>query len=202
MKTRKLIYGVVLTALFACNSEEKEVEKRRDFDQTWANAVTCKGDWQKYVGETFSICFPSDWTVDDSGTMGSEIILTYVQPGSEERAIKVNKNVNIIKQNKRDFEAQGIQDFEAYAQYSKEQVLKSMTNSQIMAFVKTEISGIDAYRNMMTADVNGMKYHFEQFIYENMGFYYVITFTTVNDDTLEGKRLGSDIIQTVTLKKD
>ncbi len=202
MKTKFFLYGLGMTALItACKSgTDSEKETKKEIP-AWAKEISCSNNWEKFANDHFSICFPADWKLEDGKSFGAEFIIKHVDAGSEERAALFSRNINVIKQDPKNFEAMGIKDFDAYAKYSREQIDIQMKNPKVFAFVNIELNGIQAYKNIMEAELNGRMYHFEQMIFPHNESYYVITFTCNKDESVENKRLGSEIIQTLRLNQ-
>jgi hypothetical protein len=94
----------------------------------------------------------------------------------------------VMKQAEKDMLSNNIENLDAYASFNKEQIEIVLHQAKIRLFEKTELAGLPAYRNIMTANQNGADLYFQQYMFKEKSFYFVMTFTApaeVSNDAIE-----------------
>lgn len=176
MKTKLLLFVSILT-LFSCKTE------------------SCPNDWTRYESEEFSICYPDYWEVNTSGIYDSELVLIDME-NIESKGF--GRNVNIIKQHESFFPE--LKSLEDYAEFSKNQITAYLEDAKVFFFQPKNFSNIESYKLVMHANQHGRDLFFEQYFFQHNAHYYVLTFTTTQDDDPSMMRIGSQIVESLEMK--
>lgn len=155
-----------------------------------------QNSWTHFENEYFSICYPNDWTSDDSGTFGSEVT---IMDHDHTKNINFGRNINVIKQETTIF-PESVQTLDAYADFSRKQVFEYVTDCQILNYQSIKIDKTPAFRMMFTATQGNKKLHFEQLYFKHEQWFFVATFTTTANDSDASKKMGGAILQSIHLK--
>lgn len=190
MKTKIYFFGLII-GLSSCSGTQNESNAVQDTATevtAWAEDIDCESGWEKFANAYFAICYPDTWTRNDSGTFGSELVLTSYETETLEDGRPFSQNINVMKQAEKDMLSNNIENLDAYASFNKEQIEIVLHQAKIRMFEKTELAGLPAYRNIMTANQNGADLYFQQYMFKEKSFYFVMTFTApveVSNDAIE-----------------
>ncbi len=157
-----------------------------------------KVNWKSFVSKKCSIKYPSEWTLDDSGLMGSHLFLFSPLDSIND---DFRENVNIMIQ---DISAYKL-TLEDYAKISEEQILKLATNSEIIESEKVKINNEEFHKLIYKADQGIYHLKFEQYYWIKNNEAFVITLTCKESEFEEYKQLGEEILNSFKLpeaKKD
>lgn len=176
MKTSCVCF-VVFIFLFSCKKEQ------------------CPSDWQKYESDLFSICHPNNWEVNSSGIYGSELVLIDMNDAASNG---FGRNVNIVKQHESFFPE--LSSLKAYAEFSKKQITNYLTDAQVLFFKPKNFSNIEAYKLVLHANQQGRDLFFEQYCFKQDENFYIVTFTTTQNDDPGMMRMGSEIVESLKMK--
>lgn len=204
MKTNFFFIGALLMLVQACSHGQQDENEASESEDAalWANNINCQDDWNKFANEYLAICYPSDWNKDDSGTFGSELVLTSSIKEMMPNGRSLNQNINIMKQEQFPLKEIDINNLDDFAAYNKQQIELHIDDAQIFSFDKTTIAGVAAYRNVMRAVQNGSDLYFDQFMFYHKSHYWVITLTAPISASEESKALGEQIMRTLVLRTD
>jgi len=203
MKIKTVYFFGLLTYITACTNSTNEtgnIDNEPTDSINWANDLSCEEGWSKFNNTYFALCFPDDWSVNDSGTFGSDLVLTSPQIDNITDSRPFAQNINVMKQETASLLAYDIHDLDEYASFNKKQVETAMNQAEILSFTKTTLAGIPAYKNTMTANQNGADLYFEQFIFKDKKHYFVMTFTASIEITEEAKALANEIMNSLRIR--
>ena len=190
--------GGLLYVLSACNLGNTGDENHdSENPNAWSEKNSCEKKWKKFSNEFFSICFPEQWSSDDSGSFGSELVLTNKDLETLADGRSFSQNINVMRQDAQVVRAQSINNLDEFAEFSKNQIVSYLYESEIFTYEKVEIAGIEAYRNIMTANQNGAQLYFEQYMFQLEDDYFVMTFTSSAEANDNSKKMGTKIMNTL-----
>jgi hypothetical protein len=161
---------------------------------------SCPENFDNYKEDDFSICYPVDWTVDNSGFMGAVATFKSKETRTSDRGTLFAMNVNLMKQDRTKLDSLGLKNLDQIADFNRKQIEVLLFDAKILKFRKETVNGQEAYRNTMTAEPNGSKLFFEQVFMISDDALYVLTFTCLESESAEIKVLGKRIIETFELK--
>ena len=147
----------------------------------------------KFSFEGFNIKFPSSWTIDSTGIMGTKLIMF---AALEDEADKFRENVNIIIQ---DLKGQDV-DFEKYKQISETQIRTILVNGKIIQSVIYK-SGKEAfYKINYEMTQNNFRLNITSLCYMKKEQAYLATFTCESAKYEQYKKLGEAILNTFSVE--
>jgi hypothetical protein len=151
-------------------------------------------NWKTLDGKGYSIQYPTDWEVNQSGQMGSSFILFSALETSQD---KFRENINLLIQ---DLSGHNL-DLNKYVKISEGQV-KTMISNSILIESKRVKTGSDEYHQMIyTGDQGMFKLKFEQFYWVKNDKAYVLTLTCEQNKFSDFKDVGEAILNSFTFKK-
>lgn len=149
-------------------------------------------NWNTFQGDGYTIQYPSDWQSDDSGMMGTSMILFAPRSSDTDQ---FQENVNLIIQDLRTIEI----DLDAYAKISTDQVKSLITNSEIEVNKRLG-SGEDEYHMMVyTGDQGKFKLKYVQYYWVRNEKAFVLTFTSEQDQFEDYRETGLQILDSFSL---
>ena len=110
-----LVFIITLIA-FECGYAQRVYKERVVVDTI---------EWKDFDEEQYQLKYPSNWTVDQSGKIGTSVI--FFSPSSDE-ADKFNENVNLIIQDLSGFDV----TLDQYVKVSEGQVESVITDGKIL----------------------------------------------------------------------
>lgn len=151
-------------------------------------------EWKTVKEKTFSINYPSTWGLDQSGQMGTSLIL-FSPLESEQDTFR--ENVNVIVQ---DLKGMDI-DLDKYTEISEDQVKKLITNSAIVESKRIKNGNSEYHKIIYTGEQGLFKLTFEQYYWVKKDKAYVLTFTSEQDKFEHFKETGEEILNSFEHKK-
>ncbi|MGB3849496.1 MAG: hypothetical protein WA958_05975 [Tunicatimonas sp.] len=131
-------------------------------------------DWQSLTENGYTISYPTEWSLDQSGQMGTSFILLSPLSSSED---KFRENVNLIVQ---DISAYDL-DLDQYVKISEDQVKTMITNANILLSERVEQNGSAFHKVVYTGQQGAFDLKFEQYYWVEGKEAYVLTFTAQVD---------------------
>ena len=149
--------------------------------------------WIKISKKEYSVKAPSDWTIDSSKQMGTDLVIfSMLENGSD----KFRENINVLIQNLAGMNI----NLEKYTAISTGQV-KTMAPDAAMVESKTMKAGSTTFQKIIyTATQSGVKLKFEQYYFIANKKAYVITFTAELAKFEIFKPVGEEILNSFVLK--
>ena len=155
--------------------------------------VNAQINWKTIEDKSYSVKYPSDWEVNNTGMMGTPFIL--FSPLTETQD-NFKENVNLLIQ---DLSAYDL-DLDKYVEISVSQIKTMITNSNVIES-KNIKSEFGEYQKMIYTGEQGMfKLKFEQYYWVINNNAYVLTFTSELDKYLNYKETGEAILNSFVIK--
>jgi len=149
-------------------------------------------DWPNHATDEFSISFPADWEKDDSGLMGTSLIL-FAPSGAEKEGFKTN--VNVIVQ-----ELGGMEiTLEMLSDATISQIENMLEDVEIIENKLMDTMGKPYHLLNYTGGQGDMVLYFVQHIYLEDGVLAVVTFTSTTVDVKNYKDTAQRILSTFIL---
>jgi len=142
----------------------------------------------------FTIQYPANWTNDQSGTIGTAVILYSPLEAADD---KCRENVNVMIQNLTGLHI----DLNKYVEISEGQIKTMVTNPQVIES-KRVTGGIQEYHRMVYAGDQGiLRLQFLQYYIVTDDKAYVLTFTTEQRKFDTYKNQAEEVLNSFRLKK-
>ncbi len=131
------------------------------------NTLSCTQDKKvKLEKDDFSISYPSDWNLDDSGKEGTYFILTADKDGENDVFVE---NINLSTQNVGNI---------TFNEFAKKMEKEVSSVAKIVERKKIKVNGKDCLSLKMTATQNNIDVTFVQHYYIENQRAYVLTFSS------------------------
>lgn len=127
-------------------------------------------NWNTIKKDNYSIDYPKDWELNESGLMGSSFIL-FSPPSSETDPFR--ENINLIIQDLTGYNL----DLDAYAKISEGQIKTIITNGQILESKRVTNQSLEYQKVIYTGTQGIFHLKFEQYYWVVGNKAYVLTFT-------------------------
>jgi hypothetical protein len=158
------------------------------------NPDESKIKWNTLNKKSFSIQYPSEWELNDSGILGTSFIL--LSPLNTETDL-FRENINLITEDLKGTEI----DLDVYKDISVEQCKQFVTNFYLIQIEKLENNFGDCYHLIYSGEQGIYKLIFEQYYWIIKDKAYVLTFTAEQNKYKEYLELAYKIINTFEIKK-
>lgn len=150
-------------------------------------------NWKKHSNKNYSINYPSEWTLNTSGQMGSEFIL-FANPDAD--ADKFQENVNLIIQ---DVAGYGL-DLAKFTDLSITQIKTMIADSKIMSQDKMNQNGKEFMKLNYTGKQGIFDLYFFQYYWVENEKAYILTFTAENEKLSDYQEIASKIMDSFRLE--
>jgi hypothetical protein len=182
MKTVSLIPFVMCLCLISCSQSADK--KTQDPVQ--------KG-WKGIDNSKYSIQYPENWDVDNSGQMGTSFFLFSRQTSPQDQ---FKENVNLIIQ---DLSAHNI-NLDQYVEISVDQIKTMITNGNLLTSERVNRNNTEFHKVIYTGDQGVYKLKFEQYFWVTNKNAYVLTFTCEVAQFDTYKEIGEKILNSFVIK--
>ncbi len=178
-----ILTTLLLFTLFGCSQAQESNGK--------ANGIN--PNWKTFDRANYSIQYPVDWELNQSGQMGTSLIL--FSP-LETRQDKFKDNVNLLIQ---DLSGHNL-NLNKYVEISEGQIKSMITNSTLIESKRIK-TGLEEYHRMIYTGDQGM-FHlkFEQYFWVKDEKAFVLTLTCEQDKFSDYKEVGEAILNSFTFK--
>ncbi len=150
--------------------------------------------WETLNEPNYSIQYPSEWELNQSGQMGTAFMLfSPLESGQDQ----FRENVNLLLQ---DLSGYNI-DLDKYAEISQEQVKSMITNSKIIESKRIKTGSEEYHKLVYTGDQGVFHLRFEQYYWIKNKQAFVLTFTCEQASFNSHKEVGKTILKSFTLKE-
>jgi hypothetical protein len=149
--------------------------------------------WELLNEDDYSIQYPKDWELSQSGQMGTKFILFSALENDEDQ---FRENVNLISQ---DLGSNDV-DLDQYTEISENQIKTMMTNCTVYESKRIKNGSGEYQKLIYAADQGAFRLKFEQLYWIENDFAYVLTLTCEESKFSSFKELGEKIISTFTLR--
>ena len=196
---KKILPLLFLITLISCNQKKSTKdepviasveEKPKSSTNEPASTHT---DWKTLNASDYSIQYPSDWTADESGQMGTKFALFSSDDGVGD---KFSDNINLITQ---DLTGRDI-DLDKYTEISEGQVKNIIKNSELIESKRIENGSSEYQRMIYSGDQNGFHLQWEQYYWVKDKTAYVLTLTCEAAKFNDYKKTGEDILNSFRFK--
>ena len=194
-----LLIGFSSFFMLACSSSPEEHAKKNEDDtgMAWAEGITCPENWEQFVNEFISICFPKEWESDASGLMGSELVLKFVISDTLPDGREIHPNLNIMKQPVYELVELGVNNLDEFAEFNKKQLLNFLEDCEIQSFEHVQLSETDSYHIVLRATQMETLMYFDMYMVKSKKYYFSITFTASAAHADENLDSAREIIKTL-----
>lgn len=150
-------------------------------------------DWKTIAQSNYSLQYPADWELNESGQLGTTLILFSPLESADDT---FRENINLIVQDLTGYNL----DLDKYAKISEEQVKTMITNSKIVESKKIPSNPNPYHKIIYTGTQGVFDLKFEQyyFIVDNKA--YILTFTAERDNFGKFKKTGEEILNSFIIK--
>lgn len=184
-----LVFSIVVITLNSCkNANGAELSGGKGAIE---NTTPAYENWEIISESDYSISYPKNWTLDQSGTDGVAFMIT---SPSESDGDKFTQNVNMVIEN-----LGGEISLDQYADAAVNQLKHEFPNNYLKK-EKKKFNRIDYYKIIFFINQNGMDFKLQQHYFVKNNKAYVLGFTTGIDDFDKDIALGEKILKTFKLK--
>lgn len=149
------IYSLVLSAvLFLTISADAQNEAK----------------WLTYQDDAYTMQYPNDWQLDQSGTMGAKIILFAPQTSATDQ---FRENVNLMEQ---DLSAYDL-DLDDFVALSENQVKTAIKNGNLLLSERIKTKKGEYHKLVYSGDMGSQQLKFEQYFWVMGDTAIVLTYT-------------------------
>lgn len=149
-------------------------------------------DWNSLEKTNFTIEYPKDWTLNESGQMGTSFIL--LSPLTSEQD-KFSANVNLLIQDLTGYNV----DLDDYVEISEGQIKTLVTNGKILESNRVTNQHLSHHEIIYTGKQGVFDLTFQQYYWVVDDKAYVLTFTSEEDQFDNYKLLGKKILNSFKL---
>jgi hypothetical protein len=153
-----------------------------------------KPNWKTLEENNYSIQYPADWELNQSGQMGTTFFL--FSPLSSDQD-KFKDNVNLLIQ---DISGHNL-NLDKYAEISEGQVRTMITNSTLTESKRIKNGSEEFHRMVYTGDQGMFHLKFEQFYWVKNEKAFVLTLTCEQDKFSDFKDVGEAILNSFKFKQ-
>lgn len=150
--------------------------------------------WKTIKGEGYTILCPPEWTIDSSGTVGTELIFFTPMDSTGDQ---FRENFNLIVQ-----DLSGLNmTLDKYTEISVEQIKTLIQNSNLISSEKVQEDGL-VFQKLFYTGTSGMnKLKFEQFYFVHDEKAYVLTLTCAESTFDKFQKEGEQIMRSFFFTK-
>lgn len=151
-------------------------------------------NWKSLDEESYSIQYPADWRLDESGMMGTSFFIQSPSTSSEDA---FSDNVNLLIQ---DLSGHDL-DLDAYTELSESQIKTMIVDSKITESTRMKDDQGRAFHKIVyTGTVQTGELRFEQYYWVENSKAFVLTFTCEEDILDNEKEVGQKVLDSFVLK--
>ena len=150
-------------------------------------------EWKSLEGESYSILYPSDWELDQSGLMNTKFIVFAPQSANTD---KFKENVNLISQ---DLKGMNV-TLDQYVELSVQQIKLMIPKCKILETETVKTDDIEFHKILYTGDQGQFNLTFRQYLFLQNETAFVITFTSEQSQFENYKEIGEKVLESFVLK--
>jgi len=148
--------------------------------------------WELLKAEDYSIQYPKEWELNESGQMGTSFILFSALENDEDQ---FRENMNLIVQ---DLQGRSV-DLDAFTEISEEQVKSMMTNCTLYESKRIKKGSQEYHKLIYSADQGAFSLKFEQLYWIENDKAYILTLTCEQSKFSSFKEVGEKILNSFSL---
>lgn len=152
-------------------------------------------DWNSLKKDSYSIDYPKDWELSESGQMGTSFIIFSPLTSQKDR---FRENVNLLIQDLTGYNL----DLDGYVEISEAQIETMMTNGKIIESTRVTDNTLDYHKVVYTGKQGNLNLKFEQYYWVVRDKAFVLTLTCEENQFDEYKLKGEEILNSFKLKKN
>ena len=149
--------------------------------------------WKTFTDTNYTIQYPPEWELNQSGLMGSSFILFQPLESSDDL---FRENVNLLIQDVSGYHL----DLDQYAEISENQVTTMITNSTLIESKRIKTGPEEYHRMIYTGDQGTYHLKFVQYYWIKEEKAIVLTFTCEQDKYEVNKEIGNTIMNSFAFK--
>ncbi len=153
-----------------------------------------RGQWKILQESNYSIKYPSNWQLNQSGQMGTSFILFSPTESAQDTFLE---NVNLLVQ---DLAGMNL-DLDKYTSISENQIKTMIANSNLLESKRIKNDKSVFHKLVYTGDQGILKLKFEQYYYILNDKAYVLTLTCEQNKFVQFKEIGERILNSFVLTK-
>lgn len=183
----KILTALLLLTLVACGQANTKKEPAKNSNNEVAG-------WKTFSDKNYSLQYPSNWELDQSGKMGTSLFL--LSPPENDKD-QFKDNVNLIVQ---DLTGRNI-DLDKFVEISEEQVKTMITNSTLIESTRMKKQNPEFHKMVYTGDQGIYHLQFEQYFWVINQQAYILTLTCEQAKFSDYKETGEKILNSFSLKQ-
>lgn len=183
----KILTILLLITLVACGQTSPEKESSNDNNKGVVG-------WKTFKGTNYSVQYPPDWELDQSGQMGTSFVL-FSKLENDKDPFK--ENVNLLVQ---DLTGHNI-DLDKFVEISEGQVKTMITNSTLVESTRMKSSNPEFHKMIYSGDQGIYHLKFEQYFWIINQQAYILTLTCEQTKFSDYKETGEKILNSFLFKK-
>jgi len=183
--TKILLTLSLLFALISCGGSTTQQEKKTE-------PVKRIAGWEILEESDFSIQYPKDWELNESGQMGTSFILFSSMENEQDQ---FRENVNLIVQ---DLQGRSV-DLDAFTELSEKQVTTMMTNCTLHESKRMKKGSLKYHKLIYSAEQGAFRLKFEQRYWIENDKAYILTLTCEEGKFSNFKEVGEKILNSFAL---
>lgn len=158
-----------------------------------AFAQTPASNWETLSEENYTVQYPSDWDLDQSGTLGTSFFMFSPVENDDDT---FRENINLIQQS---LEGLGV-DLAQFVEVSEGQIKSMITNAKMIESKTIKNGNIQYHKFIYTGDQGQYHLKFEQYFFLQNEQAYVLTFTSESSKFADYQAIGEKILQSFSIK--
>ena len=151
------------------------------------SAVEIQKGWKSLNENNYSIQYPEEWNLNQSGQMGMSFILLSKQTSQQDQ---FRDNVNLLIQDLTGYNL----NLDKYLKISEEQIKSMITNSRLIENKRIDANGKSFQKVIYTGDQGIYKLKFEQYYWVKNNKAYVLSLTCEVDQFDAYQAIGEKIM--------
>ena len=183
----KILTTLLLFALVACGQTNTKNKSAND------NNKEVSG-WKTFSGANYTIQYPPNWELNQSGQMGTSFILLSPLENDKDQ---FKENVNLLVQ---DLTGRNI-DLDKFVEISEGQVKTMVTNSTLIESTRMKNANPEFHKMVYSGDQGIFHLKFEQYFWVINQQAYILTLTCEQNKFSDYKENGEKIINSFLFKK-
>lgn len=157
---------------------------------TTTQAQTKAAAAKTYNGGNYTLTYPGSWDVDESGKMGTKMLLFSPMESEQD---DFRECFNVVTE---DLQGQDV-PLDEYVKVSGQGIEKMMTNGKIISSTKVHQGDRDMYIVNYSGDMGESKLRFEALIWINSGTAYILTFCAKTNTFARYQKQADEVIRSV-----
>ncbi len=150
-------------------------------------------DWKILDGSFFSIKYPADWELDQSGQFGSTFFIFSPVESAQDQ---FKENINFMKQDLTGYNL----DMDKYVEITEEQLKTLITNGAMIESKRIKTESSEYHQIIYTGDQEIYHLKFVAYMWLQNEKAYVLTFTAEQTTFEKYKETGEAILNSFILK--